>query len=56
MEIKNKKAYFNYFVEETKEAGIVLVGTEIKINNCIYNKILFWLEIIVFVLLIKVLK
>ena len=30
MEIKNKKAYFNYFVEDTKEAGIVLVGTEIK--------------------------
>ena len=30
MEIINKKAYFNYFVEETYEAGIVLVGTEIK--------------------------
>lgn len=30
MEIKNKKAYYNYFVEDTKEAGIVLVGTEIK--------------------------
>lgn len=30
MEIKNKKAYFNYFVETELEAGIVLVGTEIK--------------------------
>lgn len=30
MEIKNKKAYFNYFVESEIEAGIVLVGTEIK--------------------------
>lgn len=28
--IKNKKAYFNYFVEETIECGIVLSGTEIK--------------------------
>ena len=36
MEIKNKKAYFNYFVEDTKEAGIVLVGTEIK-NEGIYD-------------------
>lgn len=30
MEIKNKKANFNYYIEETYEAGIVLVGTEIK--------------------------
>lgn len=30
MEIKNKKAYFNYFIENEIEAGIVLVGTEIK--------------------------
>ncbi len=30
MEIKNKKAYFDYFIEETYEAGIVLTGTEIK--------------------------
>lgn len=30
MEIKNKKAYFNYFVEDNIEAGIVLTGTEIK--------------------------
>lgn len=29
-EIKNKKAYFNYFIEEEYEAGIVLSGTEIK--------------------------
>ena len=30
MEINNKKAYFNYFVEKEIEAGIVLNGTEIK--------------------------
>ncbi len=30
MEIKNKKAYFNYYIEDELEAGIVLVGTEIK--------------------------
>ena len=30
MEIKNKKAYFNYFIEDEFEAGLVLVGTEIK--------------------------
>ena len=30
MEISNKKAYFDYYIEETYEAGIVLTGTEIK--------------------------
>lgn len=30
MEIKNKKAYFNYYVDEEYEAGIELSGTEIK--------------------------
>ena len=30
MEIKNKKAYFDYFIEETIECGIELRGTEIK--------------------------
>ena len=30
MEIKNKKAYFDYYVEKEIEAGIVLTGTEIK--------------------------
>ena len=30
MEINNKKAYFDYEIEETYEAGIVLKGTEIK--------------------------
>lgn len=29
-EIKNKKAYFDYIVLEEKEAGIALLGTEIK--------------------------
>lgn len=28
--IKNRKAYFDYFVEEELEAGIELLGTEIK--------------------------
>ena len=27
---QNKKAYHDYFIEETYEAGIVLQGTEIK--------------------------
>jgi SsrA-binding protein len=26
----NRKAYHDYFIEETLEAGIVLVGTEVK--------------------------
>lgn len=30
MEINNKKAYFNYYIDEEYEAGIVLKGTEIK--------------------------
>ena len=30
MDIKNKKAYHNYFIEEEYEAGIELLGTEIK--------------------------
>ena len=30
MEILNRAAHHNYFVEDTVEAGIVLVGTEIK--------------------------
>ena len=30
MEILNKKAKFDYFIEEEIEAGIVLTGTEIK--------------------------
>ena len=30
MEIINRKAKFDYFVEEEYEAGIVLTGTEIK--------------------------
>ena len=30
MEIKNKKAYFNYFIEDEIETGIALMGTEIK--------------------------
>lgn len=27
---QNKKAYFNYFIEEEIEAGIVLLGSEVK--------------------------
>ncbi len=30
VEIKNKKAYYDYFIEKELEAGIVLTGTEIK--------------------------
>lgn len=30
MEIENRKARFDYFIEDTYEAGIVLMGTEIK--------------------------
>ena len=30
MEIKNRQAYFNYFILDQYEAGIVLTGTEIK--------------------------
>lgn len=30
IEIKNKKAYYDYFIDEEIEAGIVLKGTEIK--------------------------
>ena len=30
MEILNKKAKFDYFIEDTFECGIVLKGTEIK--------------------------
>ena len=30
MEILNKRAKFDYFIEEEIEAGIVLTGTEIK--------------------------
>lgn len=38
IEIKNKKAYFDYFIEEEIECGIVLKGTEIKsIRNGLAN-------------------
>lgn len=30
MEIKNKKAYFDYYIEKELEAGIALTGSEIK--------------------------
>lgn len=30
MEIQNKKAYYDYFVEDTLECGIVLRGNEVK--------------------------
>ena len=30
IEVKNKKAYFDYFIESELEAGIALKGTEIK--------------------------
>ena len=30
MELKNKPAYFEYFIDTTYQAGMVLLGTEIK--------------------------
>ncbi|MGZ3614161.1 MAG: SsrA-binding protein, partial [Thermodesulfobacteriota bacterium] len=27
---QNKKAFFNYFVEETYQAGVSLLGSEVK--------------------------
>ena len=35
--IKNKKAYYDYFIEDTLEAGIVLKGTEVK--SCRLGKV-----------------
>ena len=29
-EIKNKQAYFEYFIEDKYDAGMVLLGTEVK--------------------------
>ena len=34
MEIINKKAHFNYFIEDTIECGLVLTGTEVKSIRC----------------------
>ena len=31
---RNRKARFNYFIENTLEAGLVLIGTEIKSLRC----------------------
>lgn len=37
-EIKNKKAYYDYFIEEEIECGLVLKGTEVKsIRNGLAN-------------------
>lgn len=30
MEIKNRSAYYTYFIDDTFDAGIVLTGTEVK--------------------------
>ena len=35
----NKKAFHDYFIEDTWEAGIALVGTEVKISS--YGKMQF---------------
>ena len=37
LDIQNKKANFNYFIEETFEAGIVLEGWEFK--SILKNKV-----------------
>ena len=54
MEIKNRSAYFEYFIDAKYEAGIVLLGTEVKSlregkasfndSYCIIHKGEVWLK------------
>ena len=54
MEIKNKQAYFEYFIDDKYVAGIVLTGTEVKSlregkasfndSYCIFNKGELWIR------------
>ena len=54
MEIKNRSAYFEYFIDAKYEAGIVLLGTEVKSlrqgkasfndSYCIIHKGEMWLK------------
>lgn len=54
MEIKNKQAYFEYFIDDKYVAGIVLTGTEVKSlregkasfndSYCIFNAGELWIR------------
>ncbi len=54
MEIKNRSAYFEYFIDAKYEAGMVLLGTEVKSlrggrssfndSHCIFHKGEIWLK------------
>ena len=54
MEIKNRSAFFEYFIDDKYVAGIVLTGTEVKSlrqgkasfndSYCIFNKGELWLK------------
>jgi SsrA-binding protein len=54
MEIKNRQAYFEYFIDDTFVAGIMLTGTEVKSlregkanfndSYCIFQKDELWLR------------
>ena len=54
MEIKNRSAYFEYFIDDKYSAGIVLTGTEVKSlrtgkasfndSHCIFHKGELWIR------------
>jgi len=54
MEIKNRQAYFEYYIDDKYVAGIVLTGTEVKSlregkanfndSYCIFNKGELWIR------------
>lgn len=54
MEIKNRSAYFEYFIDDKYNAGIVLTGTEVKSlrtgkasfndSHCIFHKNELWIR------------
>jgi SsrA-binding protein len=54
MEIKNRQAYFEYFIDDKYVAGVVLTGTEVKSlregkanfndSYCIFNKRELWIR------------
>jgi SsrA-binding protein len=54
MDIKNRQAYFEYFIDDKYVAGIVLTGTEVKSlregkanfndSYCIFNKGELWIR------------
>ena len=54
MEIKNRSAYFEYFIDDKYTAGVMLTGTEVKSlrtgkasfndSHCIFNKGELWIK------------